>query len=88
MATRIGSVWPFLTGSQRAAEIARRGTTTQPAPPRAYHQTRPADLQCAAAEEAKHHEEWADGMTPDEYLLALVDRGQERMKPPKEKTDE
>lgn len=32
----------------------------------------------AAAEEAKTSHLWADGMTPDEYLLALVDRAQAR----------
>lgn len=31
-----------------------------------------------AAEEARTHESWSEGMTPSEYLLALVDRAQAR----------
>lgn len=46
------------------------------------------DLQDLAAEEAARHEEWADGLTPDEYQLALVDRAQARKHPRKDTPDE
>ncbi|MEU3020845.1 hypothetical protein ABZ635_26065 [Nocardiopsis sp. NPDC007018] len=43
-----------------------------------------AALEDIAADEAAHHGEWARGLTPDEYLLALVDRAQARKAAAKE----
>lgn len=58
---------------QRAAQtIADRGTRIAASP----DQLR--EVQCLADEEAENHSEWADGLTPSEYLLALVDRAQAR----------
>lgn len=82
MATQVGAVWPLLTCFERAAEIARRGTrlVSSPTPPpaRRWDTPRYQDTQAAAEAYALEADLWADGMTPDEYLLALVDRAQAR----------
>lgn len=88
MATEVGSVWPLLTCFERAAEIARRGVRTIPADPprpaREWNAPRHRDLEAAAAEEARTAHVWADGMSPAEYLEALVDRAQAKKETPNE----
>jgi hypothetical protein len=43
-----------------------------------------AALEDIAADEAVHHEQWAAGLTPSEFLLVRVDRAQARKTAAKE----
>lgn len=56
----------------RAAAIAARTTRIEPAVDREQ------DLELLAWDEARRADDWADGLTPAEYQLALVDRAQAR----------
>ncbi|QVJ03022.1 hypothetical protein KGD82_13385 [Nocardiopsis eucommiae] len=62
----------------RADLIARNGVREVP--------DARAALEDIAADEAAHHGEWARGLTPSQYLLALVDRAQARKNIAKEQT--
>lgn len=66
------------TAGARPAEQQRPGSvshypTSAPANPDRFR-----DLQDLASDEAARHTEWSEGLTPSEYLLALVDRAQAR----------
>lgn len=79
---------PLTERLRRIAYVKRHGTVTVPDPDPSYRADRHLDTQAAAHEEARSHAVWADGLTPAEYLEALLDRAQARMNPPKETPDE
>lgn len=61
-------VWPRKPNPAAAARIASHGVRLI------------RDTEAAAAEAAKTADTWAEGMSPAEYLEALVDRAQARTK--------
>lgn len=73
------------TAGARSAEQQRPGIVLHyPAPASLANPDRWRSLEELAADEARRHAEWAEGLSPDEYLLALVDRAQARMNRVKE----